>query len=77
MTFWGKNSIKTLNRYCKAILKVFFIQKCAFKKTKNFYLHDKLLVSNQSFTSYSLSQNCLQLQVFYKIFVQNFRLKGP
>ena len=44
------NSIKTLKRYCKVTLNVFLKEIC-FYYDKKIYLHDKIFMSNQSFTA--------------------------
>ena len=44
------NSIKTLKRYCKATLNMFFNEK-NFDDDKNFYLYDRFFESNQNFTT--------------------------
>ena len=44
------NSIKTLTRYCKTTINVFF-KKNFFDDDKKFYLHDKFFVSNRIFTA--------------------------
>ena len=43
------NSIKTLVRYCKVTLNVFFIKK--FYDDEKNYLFDRLFVSNRKFTT--------------------------
>ena len=44
------NSLKTLKKYCKATLNVFFKKKI-FDYNKKVYLKDKFSVSNQHFTA--------------------------
>ena len=44
------NSIKTLKRYCKATLNMFFNKKI-FDDDKSFYLYDRFFESNQNFTT--------------------------
>ena len=44
------NSMKTLKRYCKAALNVFFKKK-KIDDDKKFFLHDKFLESNLNFTA--------------------------
>ena len=45
------NSIKTLKRYCIAILSVFFNKNHFLMMTKKFYVHDKFFVSNRNFNA--------------------------
>ena len=44
------NSIKTLTRYCKTTINVFF-KKNFFDDDKNVYLHNKFFVKNQNSTA--------------------------
>ena len=43
------NSIKTLKRYCKAILNV-FLRKKFFDDDRKFYLNNNFFASNRNFT---------------------------
>ena len=50
------NSIKTLKRYYKVTLNVFFNKK-TFDDDKKSYLYDKFFVSNQNFTTEDVKTN--------------------
>ena len=66
------NSIKTLIRFCKATLNEIILEKKLF--WWKFYLHDKLFVSNQSFTAKDIK--IIKNSRFFKVFLR-FLFKTP
>ena len=78
------NSIKTLKRYCKATLNMFFNKKIVMM-TKNVYSYDGIFESNQNFTIEHVkivkipgffSDFCSKFKVFPVFFCPNCQIPG-
>ena len=63
------NSIKTLRRYCKVTLNVFFNKKI-FDDDKSFYLYDRFFESNQNVTTVNVK--IVKIPGFFSDFFSKF-----
>ena len=67
------NSKKTLKRYCKVTLNVFFNKKF-FDDDKYIYLYDRIFVSNRNFTTKYVK--IVKNSRFFLPLLSNSRLRG-